>query len=137
MLHVAGDVDTGDLVLVALHESQNVGFRLVLGHRQGGVDINLVGSGDLVEHHLEGFQIGQRLTAGKHKITIGCDGVHPPDALTDFFGGKARQIRVFTFVDAEGTMVLAVIRDEDRYRGAAFPRLIGMFHVESAFQNRC
>ena len=88
VLHVAGDVDAGDLVLVALHEGQDLGLRLVLGHRQGGVDIDLVGGGDLVEHHLEGLQIGQRLAAGEHKVAVGRDGIHPPDALTDLLGGK-------------------------------------------------
>ena len=31
-------------------------------------------------------------------------------------------------------MVLAVVRDKDRHRGAALPRLIGMFHIDRPFR---
>ncbi|CAN3961664.1 CRISPR-associated endonuclease Cas2, partial [Dysosmobacter welbionis] len=59
VLHVAGDVDAGDLVSVPLRKCQNVRLGLVLGDGKGGVDIYLVGSGDFVQHHLEGLQVGE------------------------------------------------------------------------------
>ena len=123
-------------MLVALGKGQDVLLRLVGGYRQGGVDVDLVGGGDLVQHGLELFNVGKRLAAGKHKIAVRGDGVHPADALADLFQREARQIRVLAFVDAEGAVVIAVIRDKNRHRGAAFTRLVGMFHDDrSAFRN--
>ena len=31
-------------------------------------------------------------------------------------------------------MILTVVGDEHRYRGAALPRLIGMFHIDRPFR---
>ena len=56
VLHVAGDVDAGDLVSVPLRKGQDIRLGLVLGDRKGGVDIDLVGGGDFVQHHLEGLK---------------------------------------------------------------------------------
>ena len=127
---MAGDVDAGDLVLVLLSEGQDILLGGVLGYRQGGIDVDLVGGGDLVQHRLQRRQIGERLTAGKHKVTAGRDGVHTADALADLLQRKARQVSVFTFVDTKRAVVFAVIGDENRHRCAAFPRLVGMFHVD-------
>lgn len=59
MLHVAGNIDTGDFVVVPLGNGQDILLRLMLGHWQGGVDMDLVDGGNLVQHHLEGFQVGE------------------------------------------------------------------------------
>ena len=126
---MTGDVDAGDLVLVPLGKGEDVLLGLMLRDRKRGVDIDFVGVGNLVEHHLKRVQIRQRLTTGEDEVAAGSDGVHPPDAAADLLGGKTRQIRVFTFIDAKGAVILAVVGDENRHRGAAFPRLIGMFHV--------
>ena len=88
LLHVAGDVDAGDLVFVPLGKSQNVRLGLVLGDGQGGVDINLVGGGDFVQHHLEGLQVGEGLAAGEDEVAVGRDGVHPLDAPADLLQRK-------------------------------------------------
>ena len=130
---MAGDIDAGDLMLVLFGEGEDVLLGCVLGYRQGGIDVDLVGGGDLVLHRLQRRQIGERLTAGKHKVTAGRDGVHTADALADLLQRKARQVSVFTFVDTKRAMVLAVVGDEDRHRCAALPRLVGMFHVDRPF----
>ena len=134
-LHVPGDVDAGDFMLVPLREGQNILLRLELGHRQRGVDIDLVGGGNLVQHGLENLEVGEGLAAGEDKIAVRRNGVHPADAGADFLGGEAGQVRVFAFIDAEGAVVLAVVRDEYRHRRAALPRLVGMLHnVVSPFR---
>ncbi len=51
-----------------------------------------------------------------------------------FSSGKTRQIRILAFIDAERAVILAVVRDKDRHRGAALPRLIGMFHIDRPFR---
>ena len=134
VLHVAGDVDAGDLVSVPLRKCQNVRLGLVLGDGKGGVDIYLVGGGDFVQHHLEGLQVGEGLTPGEDEVAVGRDGVHPLDAPADLLQGKPCHIRILAFIDAEGAVVLAVVRDKDRHRGAALPRLIGMFHIDRPFR---
>lgn len=52
----------------------------------------------------------------------------------DLLQGKTCHIRILAFIDAEGAVVLAVVRDKDRHRGAALPRLIGMFHIDRPFR---
>ena len=128
LLHMAGDVDAGDLVLVLLGKRQDIVLGLMLGHRQGGVDIDLVGGGDFVQHGLQRRQIGKGFTAGEYEVTAGRDSVHAADALADLLQRKTRQVSVFTFIDTKRAVVLAVVRDEDRHRCAALPRLVGMFH---------
>ena len=96
-------------------------------------ETDLVGGGDLVQHHLESVQIRQGLAAGEDKITIRRDGVHPADALADLLRRETRQIRILSFIDAERAMVLTIIGDEDCHRGAALPRLVGMIHVDRPF----
>ena len=119
---------------VPLRKCQNVRLGLVLGDGKGGVDIYLVGSGDFVQHHLEGLQVGEGLTPGEDEVAVGRDGVHPLDAPADLLQGKTCHIRILAFIDAEGAVVLAVVRDKDRHRGAALPRLIGMFHIDRPFR---
>ena len=92
------------------------------------------GSGDFVQHHLEGLQVGEGLTPGEDEVAVGRDGVHPLDAPADLLQGKTCHIRILAFIDAEGAVVLAVVRDKDRHRGAALPRLIGMFHIDRPFR---
>ena len=133
-LHVAGDVDAGDLVLVPLREGQDVLLRLERGYRQGGVDIDLMGGGNLVQHTLQGLQVGKGFTAGEDEITVRSDGVHPADAGPDLLCGEAGQIRVFAFIDAERAVVFAVVGDEDGHGRAALPRLVGMVHNVSPFR---
>ena len=93
-----------------------------------------MGSGDFVQHHLEGLQVGEGLTPGEDEVAVGRDGVHPLDAPADLLQGKTCHIRILAFIDAEGAVVLAVVRDKDRHRGAALPRLIGMFHIDRPFR---
>jgi len=121
-------------VSVPLRKCQNVRLGLVLGDGKGGVDIYLVGGGDFVQHHLEGLQVGEGLTPGEDEVAVGRDGVHPLDAPADLLQGKPCHIRILAFIDAEGAVVLAVVRDKDRHRGAALPRLIGMFHIDRPFR---
>ena len=131
---MTGDVDAGDLVLVPLGKGEDILLGLVLRDRKRGVDIDFVGVGNLVEHHLKCVQIRQRLAAGEDEVAVGRDGVHPLDAPADLLQGKPCHIRILAFIDAEGAVVLAVVRDKDRHRGAALPRLIGMFHIDRPFR---
>ena len=60
------------ILSVPLRKCQNVRLGLVLGDGKGGVDIYLVGSGDFVQHHLEGLQVrGEGLTPVKTKSQSG------------------------------------------------------------------
>ena len=70
------------------------------------------------------FEIGQRFTACKDKITIRRQTVHRFHAFFDGFQGKARAVCIFFLIDAERAVVLAVIRYKDRDRRTAFSRLI-------------
>ena len=115
-------------MFVPLQERQNILLGLVLGDREGGIDIDLVGGGDFIQHDLKGAQVGQGLTPGEDEVAPGGDGVHPPDAGADLLQGEARHIRVFLFINTEGAVIFAVVGDEDRHRGAALPGLIGMCH---------
>ena len=84
VLHMAGYIDTGNLLFVFLQKSQDVLFRLVFGHRQSGIDINFMGGRNLVQHDLQGLQVCKWLAAGKDKVAAGRDGIHPADAIADF-----------------------------------------------------
>lgn len=112
--HVSRAVDAGDLVLVLLSE----GHQVILGHAveggEGGVDEDVVGGGNLVQHGLEGVQISEGLAAGKDEVTLGGDAVHGADALADFLQAEAHGILILLLVDAEGAVVAAVIRHENR-----------------------
>ena len=124
---VAGDVHAGDLVPVASGEVQHFLGGVEPGlHREGGVDIHLVGGGDNVQHFLQGLQIGQRLAAGEHEIAPGGDGVHGADALQNGVQAEAGAVGVFLFVDAEGAVVVAVVGHENRDGCAALAGLIGV-----------
>ena len=91
-------------------------------------------TGRVVLIYLEGLQVGEGLTPGEDEVAVGRDGVHPLDAPADLLQGKTCHIRILAFIDAEGAVVLAVVRDKDRHRGAALPRLIGMFHIDRPFR---
>ena len=57
ILHqMAGDIDAGDLVPVALREGDHLVGGVFLLHGEGGVDKNSVGVGNGVQHLLEGSQ---------------------------------------------------------------------------------
>ena len=133
LLHVlhqmAGYVDAGDLLPVFGHKVQHILRRVLLQHREGGVDVHLVGGGDLIQHHLQRGQVGKGLTAGKDKVAVGGDAIHHADALADLFGAEAVQTAVFFFINAEGAMVAAVIGHEDCDRCAAFSCHIRVVHV--------
>ena len=137
VLQVAGDVHAGDLVLVPLRKGQHFLEGGVGLGGKGGVDINLVGGGDGVQHLLQCVQVGQRLAAGEHKITPGRDAVHHLDACQYLLQTEAGAVHVFFFVDAEGAVVLAVVGYEHRHGGAAFPRFIGMGHVVDNLTSKC
>ena len=127
---VAGDVHAGDLVPVAAGKVQHLLRRVEAGlHREGGVDIHLVGGGDGVQHFLQGLQIGQRLAAGEHKVAPGGDGVHGADAVQNGVQAEAGAVGVFLFVDAEGAVVVAVVGHEHRDGGPALAGLIGVAHI--------
>ena len=126
--HVAGDIDAGYLMAVFAGELDDILLRLVFEHRQSGVDVNFGGSGDLIQHDLELFDIGKRFAAGKHKVAVGSDGVHAADALADLLHGETGHVGILFLVDAEGAVVLAIIRDENGYGCAAFPSFVGIFH---------
>ena len=131
MLHVPGNVQTGDLPRIFFQESQDFLFTLFPAHRQGGVDVHLVGIGHLVQHHLEAFQVGQRFPARENEITVGSQGIHFPDALANGFQGKPRHIRIFFFIHTERAVVPAVIWHENGHRGpaaAGLVRMDGCFH---------
>ena len=85
-----------------------------------------MGGGDVIQHSLQGVQIGEGLTAGEHEVAFGGDGVHDVDALADLVCGEACQIGVFPFVDTERTVIAAVVRDKDRDRSAALSCLVRM-----------
>ena len=137
VLQMAGDVHAGDLILVPLRKGQHLlkGGGGLGG--EGGVDIDLVGGGDGVQHPLQGVQVGQRLAAGEHEIASGRDGVHHPDAVQNFVQREAGAVGIFFFVDAEGAVVLAVVGHKDRDSSAALPRFIGMGHVVDNLASKC
>lgn len=122
--HMAGAVDAGDLVLVLLGE----GHQVVLGHTieggQGGVDEDVVGGGDLVQHGLEGVQVGEGLAAGEDEVTLGGDFIHGADALADLFQAEAHGVGVLLLVNAERAVVAAVVGDENRDGCAALTRFV-------------
>ena len=127
---VAGDVHAGDLVPVAAGKVQHLLRRVEAGlHREGGVDIHLVGGGDGVQHLLQGLQIGQRLAAGEHKVAPGGDGVHGADAVQNGVQAEAGAVGIFLLVDAEGAVVVAVVGHEHRDGGPALAGLIGVAHI--------
>ena len=63
-------------------------------------------------------------------LTAGGTGghVYPADALANLLQRETCQVRVLTFVDAEGAVVLTIVWNEDRHSCAAFTRLVGVFH---------
>ena len=128
VLHVAGYIDAGDLMLVPLREGQNVILGLILRHRQGGVDEHPVGGGDLVQHGLQLLNVSEWLTAGEHKVALGGDGIHPADALDNLLQREAGHVPVFFLIDTEGAVVFAVVGDEDGDGSAAFPCFVWMIH---------
>ena len=113
MLHVPGNLDAGDFLLVPLRKGQNILLGLKLGDRQSCVDEDAMSCGDNVQHGLELFNIGKGLAAGKHKIAPGRDGVHPADAFHDLLQREASHITVFFLVDAERAVILTIVRNED------------------------
>ena len=131
-----GDIDAGDFMPVPLQKGQHVFFRLEFRNGQGGVDIDFMGGGNLVQHELQSLQVGKRLAAGKDKVAVRSNRVHTADAGTDFLSGEPGQVGVLTFIDAEGAVILTVVGHEDCHRGAAFPRLVGMLHSSSPFVYR-
>ena len=134
VLHVAGHIDAGDLVLIPLREGQNVLLRLTFGDGQSGVDEHPVGGGDLIQHDLELFNVGKGLAAGKDEIAFGGDGIHPADALDDLLQREAGHIPVFFLIDTERAVVFAVVGDKDGDGSAAFPCFVWMIHDDrSAF----
>jgi len=137
VLQVAGDIHAGDLVLIPLREGQHRVERGVGLGGERGVDIDLVGGRDGVQHPLQGVQIRQRLTAGEHEIAPGGDAVHDADALQNLLQAEPGAVRVFFFVDAERAVVLTVVGDEYRHSSAALPRFIGMSHVVGNLSCKC
>ena len=134
MLHVAGHIDAGDLVLIPLRKGQNVLLRLTFGDGQSGVDEHPVGGGDLIQHDLELFNVGKGLAAGKDEIAFGGDGIHPADALDNLLQREAGHVPVFFLIDTEGAVVFAVVGDKDGDGSAAFPCFVWMIHDDrSAF----
>ena len=130
---MAGDVDTGDLVLILFGKGQNVLVGLKFPYGKRGIDKNAVRRGNLIQHDLQGGNVRERLPAGKDEITVRRDRVHTADTLADFFQRETGHIRVFLLINTEGAMVFAVVGDEYRYSGSARPGFVGMFHVCSAF----
>ena len=129
---MAGDVHAGDLIPVApgkVDHFVKAGARLT---GEGGVDVYLVGGGNGVQHLLQRHQIRQRLTAGEHEVAAGRDGVHGADAFDNLIQAEAAHISVFFFVDAERTVVLAVIGHKDGDGGAAFAGLVRVAHLDQS-----
>jgi hypothetical protein len=108
---------------------------MLLQYGEGSVDVHLVGGRDLIQHHLQGMQVGKRLTTGKDEIAIGRDSIHNTDAFADFFCAESIQTAVFFFIDTERAVVAAVIGYEDRNGGAAFSGHIGVVHFTSSSLN--
>ena len=48
------------LSLIPLREGKDVVFRLILGHRQRGVDEHPVGGGDFIQHKLQSFSMSAK-----------------------------------------------------------------------------
>ena len=136
LLHVlhqmAGDVDAGDLVPVALREGDHLVGGVFLLHGEGGVDKNSVGVGNGVQHLLEGSQICQGLAAGKDEVTAGRDLIHGVDAAENGIQTEAGAVGILLFVDAEGAVIVAVVGNKDGDSSAAFPCLIGIAHIVQA-----
>ena len=97
---MAGNVQTGDFFLVSLAEFADIILCMTFEGGEGGVDKNAVGCGNFVKHSLQIGKICKRLTAGEHKITLGCDGVHYSDAFYNLVRAEANGICIFFFVNA-------------------------------------
>ena len=74
-----------------------------------------------------------RLAAGEHEVALRRDAVHDADALADGLQRKALGVLIFLLVDAEGAVVVAVIGDEDRHRGAALSGFVRIAHLPLLF----
>ena len=128
VLHVAGYVDAADLILVLFRERQNILFRNGLRYGKSRVDVHVVGAGHFVQHHLQGFQVGEGFAAGKDEIARGRDGIHHLDALADLFQGEAGHVGVFPFVYAERAVVIAIIGYEHGDGASALSGLVWSVH---------
>ena len=125
---VAGDIDAGDLVAVALGEGDHLLGAAARLHGEGRVDIHLMRCRHRVEHPLQVVQLRKRFAAGEDKVAVRGDLVHHGNTLEDRFHAEALGIGIFLLVYAEGAVIVAVIRHKDRDRGASFARFIGMSH---------
>jgi hypothetical protein len=125
---MAGNIDAGDLVLVSLGKCQNVLLGLRLKHGQSGVDEDSVGGGNQINHGLKLLDVSKGLTTGENKVAVGSDRVHAADALTDLLQRETGQICILAFVDAERTVVVAIVGNENGYGCAALTSLIRIFH---------
>ena len=117
--HVAGDVDAGDLILVALRERNDALGGEKIGYRERRVDEHAVALRDAVHHHLQRVRLGKRLAAGEHEIALWRDLMEHADALAHLFHAEAFGILVFLLIDAERAVVFAVVRNEHRDGRAA------------------
>ena len=126
MLHMPGYIDTCNLVFIAFRKIDNVIFRLEFKNGQCRVDIHLVSCGNLIEHHLKRVQIGKRFPTSKHIITIGRNLIHHFNAMTYLFCRKTFWMGIFFFIDAEGTMIAAVVRNKNSNSRSAFTRFVWM-----------
>lgn len=78
------------LCLFRSAKGQNVLLRLTFGDGQSGVDEHPVGSGDLIQHDLELFNVGKGSPPVKTKSHLGVMASHPADALDNLLQREAR-----------------------------------------------
>lgn len=129
MLHMARYVDAGNLMAVAFRKGDDVVFRLVFKDRQGRIDVYLMCHRNTVQHTLQRFHIGKRFAASEDKVTERRNAIHQADAPADSLFGKTSHVFIFCLVDAERTMIVTVIRHENRDGSSAIPCLIRVDHT--------
>ncbi len=129
VLHMARYIDTGNFMAVAFRKGDDVVFRLIFKDRQGRIDVYLMCHRNTVQHTLQRFHIGKRFAASKDKVTERRNAIHQADAPADSFFGKARHVFIFCLVDAERTMIVTVVRHENRDGSSAAPCLIRVDHT--------
>ena len=128
---MAGNVYAGEFADVAVEEVHNLILAILVHNGQGGVYENSVACGNGIQHGLEAFQICKRLAAGEHEVTLGGNRVDILNALNYLLGAEAFVILIFSFVDAEGAVVAAIIGHKNCNSCAALSGFVKLAHLIS------
>ena len=128
---MAGNIHAGELRDVAVEEVNNLILAILVHNGQGGVNENSVAGRNGIQHSLEAFQICKGLAAGEYEVTLGGNRVDILNAFNYLLGAEAFVILIFSFVDAEGAIVAAIIRHKNCNSGAALSGFVKLAHLKS------